>query len=310
MTSLILKPVPRDQAALFEFLNPLIESWSGTVVNKGVPLLQLQVNDPDQYAGDFQNLDTTGSPTRKALRATASSHSLTVNGSGITASSLTIVGTLLVGGTSTMGAINMAALSASTGTFSGLLTASAGIASTTLTTSGLLTANSLVVTTTTTQSGAVVMGSTLNVSGAATASSLTVTGAFQVGGSSIMGALAMAGLSASTATFSGVVTMQTSAVVTGAFQVGGTSTLGNLNMAALSATSATVSGAVVLQSTVAITSGLTIGGAIDHDGTSIGFFGSAPSGKETVTGSRGGNVALANLLSALANYGLIVNSTT
>lgn len=42
----------------------------------------------------------------------------------------------------------------------------------------------------------------------------------------------------------------------------------------------------------------------------IGFHAATPIEKPTVTGSRGGNVALANLLTALANYGLITNSTT
>lgn len=51
-------------------------------------------------------------------------------------------------------------------------------------------------------------------------------------------------------------------------------------------------------------------GAINHDGTTIGFFGSAPNSKETVTGSRGGNVALGNLLDALSNYGLLVDNTS
>jgi len=43
----------------------------------------------------------------------------------------------------------------------------------------------------------------------------------------------------------------------------------------------------------------------------IGFFGQSPlSAKPTVSGSRGGNVALANLLTALAGLGLITDSTT
>lgn len=42
----------------------------------------------------------------------------------------------------------------------------------------------------------------------------------------------------------------------------------------------------------------------------IGFNNTAPIAKPTVTGSRGGNAALASLLTALANYGLITNSTT
>ena len=42
----------------------------------------------------------------------------------------------------------------------------------------------------------------------------------------------------------------------------------------------------------------------------IGFNNTTPIAKPTVTGSRGGNAALASLLTALANYGLITNSTT
>lgn len=49
---------------------------------------------------------------------------------------------------------------------------------------------------------------------------------------------------------------------------------------------------------------------IHTDGTGIGFFGSAPIAKPTITGSRAGNAALADLLTKLASYGLIVDSTT
>lgn len=42
----------------------------------------------------------------------------------------------------------------------------------------------------------------------------------------------------------------------------------------------------------------------------IGFHGASPVAKQTVTGSKGGNAALANLLTALANLGLITDSTT
>lgn len=42
----------------------------------------------------------------------------------------------------------------------------------------------------------------------------------------------------------------------------------------------------------------------------FGFFGSAGTSKQTITGSRGGNAALASLLTALANTGLITDSTT
>lgn len=49
---------------------------------------------------------------------------------------------------------------------------------------------------------------------------------------------------------------------------------------------------------------------LDHDGTLIGLNGSAPVAKGTITGSRGGNVALANLLTYLASRGDITDSTT
>ncbi len=42
----------------------------------------------------------------------------------------------------------------------------------------------------------------------------------------------------------------------------------------------------------------------------VGFLGTAPVAKQTVTGSRGGNAALASVLTALANFGLITDSST
>lgn len=54
---------------------------------------------------------------------------------------------------------------------------------------------------------------------------------------------------------------------------------------------------------------LEVDGNINHDGSNIGLFGTAPVAQQTITGSRGGNVALANLLTGLANYGLIIDST-
>jgi hypothetical protein len=47
-----------------------------------------------------------------------------------------------------------------------------------------------------------------------------------------------------------------------------------------------------------------------HRGTLIGFYNATPATKPTVTGSRGGNAAVANLLTALAALGLILDSTT
>lgn len=47
-----------------------------------------------------------------------------------------------------------------------------------------------------------------------------------------------------------------------------------------------------------------------HRGANIGFFSTTPINKLTVTGSRGGNAALASLLTQLATYGFITDSST
>jgi phosphatidylserine decarboxylase len=45
-------------------------------------------------------------------------------------------------------------------------------------------------------------------------------------------------------------------------------------------------------------------------GGNIGFYGTSPAAKPTVTGSRGGNAALASLLTGLAGLGLLTDSST
>lgn len=57
------------------------------------------------------------------------------------------------------------------------------------------------------------------------------------------------------------------------------------------------------------TGGATLSGSLKVVGNS-GFNNTAPISKPTVSGSRGGNAALASLLTALASYGLITDSTT
>ena len=49
---------------------------------------------------------------------------------------------------------------------------------------------------------------------------------------------------------------------------------------------------------------------IDAAGNKLGFHGATAVARQTVTGSRGGNAALASLLTALANLGLITDGTT
>jgi hypothetical protein len=51
-------------------------------------------------------------------------------------------------------------------------------------------------------------------------------------------------------------------------------------------------------------------GPIDHNGSTLGLFSTAPVAQQTVTGSRASGAALTDLLTKLANYGLIVDSTT
>lgn len=71
----------------------------------------------------------------------------------------------------------------------------------------------------------------------------------------------------------------------------------------------------VVRVTVAAASGVSFAGAVDITGATslkgtVGFNNTAPIAKPTVTGSRGSNAALASLLTELANYGLIINSSS
>lgn len=49
---------------------------------------------------------------------------------------------------------------------------------------------------------------------------------------------------------------------------------------------------------------------IQFDGNGVGFYGAAPIAQPNVTGSRGGNAALASLITQLAALGLVANGTT
>lgn len=76
------------------------------------------------------------------------------------------------------------------------------------------------------------------------------------------------------------------------------------------ATHASRAGALVFQA--ADSAGVREGLRIEASGSAalLGFFGAGAVAKPTVTGSRGGNAALASLLTALANLGLITNSSS
>jgi hypothetical protein len=56
--------------------------------------------------------------------------------------------------------------------------------------------------------------------------------------------------------------------------------------------------------------GPTANGKLQFTNVNTGFFGATPAAKGTVTGSKGANVALASLLTTLAGYGLLTDSST
>lgn len=51
-------------------------------------------------------------------------------------------------------------------------------------------------------------------------------------------------------------------------------------------------------------------GDLKHEGTKLGFYNHATAARPTITGSRGGNAALASLLTGLDSLGLIVDNTS
>ena len=55
---------------------------------------------------------------------------------------------------------------------------------------------------------------------------------------------------------------------------------------------------------------IVITGILQHSGNVIGYFGTSAITKHTINGSRGGNVALADLLANLAAYGLLADAST
>lgn len=82
---------------------------------------------------------------------------------------------------------------------------------------------------------------------------------------------------------------------------GGTST--GMTVFGNTITNASIATAAAFSGTFNVRSGIAVGGG-------AGFNGQAPIAKPTVTGAKGGNAALGSLLTALANYGLVTDSTT
>lgn len=82
----------------------------------------------------------------------------------------------------------------------------------------------------------------------------------------------------------------------------------NINVGSTNGYGMTYSGGLAA---VALQKANVVGLAVGQSGGSplVGFYGTAPAAKPTVTGSRGGNAALASLLTQLASLGLVVDST-
>jgi hypothetical protein len=55
---------------------------------------------------------------------------------------------------------------------------------------------------------------------------------------------------------------------------------------------------------------LTIPGALTHTGSTLGFLNTAPTTKQTISGAKAGNTALASVIALLVAYGLGTDSTT
>lgn len=97
--------------------------------------------------------------------------------------------------------------------------------------------------------------------------------------------------------FAGVVDAAATVYITGAPTISGGGSITNAN--ALFVTS----GKTQVQE-------IEIDGALNHDGTTVGFYGTAPQTKQTVSGAKGGNAALGSLMTALSTIGLVTDSTT
>lgn len=121
------------------------------------------------------------------------------------------------------------------------------------------------------------------------------------------------------ATIAGTLTSTGGIVISGPNNIDGNGgTAGELRIGAIVVNLASLTGAYNLEvngdfrfvGNGLINGGVEIDGSIDHDGSAVGFFGTAPAAKPTIAGSRGANVALASLINGLVSLGLITDSTT
>lgn len=252
----------------------------------------------------------------------------------LTAATLTTTGNVTIGGTfGVSGATSLSALTAS-----GVV----GFGST-LTVTGHVQATSTLGVT-----GNATVGGTLGVTGNATlgnaaVGALAVTGNATIGGTlGVSGATTLAALTAtgaaalqSTLAVTGAATLNSTLDVTGLLNTAGSIRMGNdtaiqnssgigivkfpgsadalriIYPTLINADADPAAGVgLEVRGKELVTGEIEIDGALNHDGANVGFYGTAPATQATVTGSRGGNAALADLLTKLALTGIIVDSTT
>jgi hypothetical protein len=281
-----------------------------TVTDSGATLnVALTASNITAGAGAFASLLVTpGTTSLSALTAGAATlNSLTVTtsasvGSLASSGSLSGASLLVTPGTTSLSALTAGNTSVGTLATSGLYTANAGITvasgTTTLgvTNAGATTLTGLTVTPNTSTLSALVAGAT-SVTTLATSGLYTASAGITIAS----GSLTALATGVTTLSSSGLATLNSLAVTPGDSSVVKLTASGLITGTAgltISSGSTTIAGTLTAQANFL------------HTGSAFAFFNSAAQTKQTITGSRGGNAALANLLSALANHGMITDSTT
>jgi hypothetical protein len=162
------------------------------------------------------------------------------------------------------------------------------------------------------------------------AGGISVTGSSSLGQVTASSSLAVTGVAtlSSTLSVAGGTTLSSTLAVTGAATFSSTINSQTISAAANFTGTIAVAGAATLSATLAVTSNATVGGTLgvtgkvtasaevqidgdlNHDGTNVGFYAQAPVARQTVTGSKAGNAALGNLMTALAALGLVSDGTS
>jgi hypothetical protein len=212
MVNLVLRETPRDAGGLYDYANPIIQSWMG-VPTKGVALQQTQVNEPTLYAVDAANLDTTGSPNRRAFRASAGATILRVDSDGIIATSLTVTGPLTVNALTVTTSATIGTTLHVTGAVTFASTLSAGA-----TTLGATSVTTLVVSLTLGVTGVSTLSGTVNANAingtTITGTGLVSSGTLSVASTSTLAAVNAGAVSGTTGTFSGTLSAAGTTVTT------------------------------------------------------------------------------------------------